>query len=159
MEEKTIQVEKKVYVASDGQEFENKRDCEWHEEDMAMQARKQSVAHLQVKDMPEWPSLLDLKKVDAEVLWFRITNDEELKQFLHAYSDWFCGEEDVFSEVRPVLHYPDFLCLADFTRLGVVTYCSLSQFLEKQKQFMQFADQSSSQTISGIQEKGKETKE
>ena len=108
-----VLVEKTIYIADDGEEFESLLDCEEHEWDLR-QKEQESVAEKLRADLNSvhWPSIAN-PQGDAAYHWFAVQNEQDLALFCSAYASYDRSLKDV-ENVKGYVSYPDYICLVDY---------------------------------------------
>lgn len=110
--------ERTVYIASDGKEFDNMDDCEWHEKELEQEALEKEIERdLGIKTHADYPSLIDID-VTKEIKLFLIKNESDLDRFVKVFDWWFRDLENRIEVDKKYFKYPEVLMVLDYTYGG-----------------------------------------
>lgn len=133
---KSITIEKEMFVATDGQEFESEWECEDYENSL-VQAEKEKLTKSISYDANrfDWASMANPHS-KHEYKWYKIKNDEELKVFCDYYQS-YCRNLKDLNIVKKYISYPDYICLVDYPKgPEQPEWFTLSKLLEQTNMFM-----------------------
>lgn len=108
-ETKIVTETRKIYVALDGTEFDDKLCCIDYEDELKRKQAEQSVEDLRIQAEAEWPGLQGNMNY-FELLYFRINSKEDLERVEKAYRLTKLWN---FRDFENRIHYPDILCIVD----------------------------------------------
>lgn len=129
-ETKIVTETRKVYVAFDGTEFDDKLRCIDYEDELKQKQAEESVEDLRIQTEAEWPGLQGNMNY-FELLYFRINSKEDLKRVEKAYR---LSKLWNFRDFENRIHYPDILCVVDDDE-GFRCYL-VSELVEEANQFL-----------------------
>ena len=116
VEKRTI--EETLYIASDGKEFNNMDDCEWHEKELEQEILEEEIERdLGIKTHADYPSLIDID-VTKEIRLFLIKNETDLDRFVKVFDWWFRDLESHIEVDKKYFKYPEVLMLLDYVHGG-----------------------------------------
>ena len=116
VEKRKVVIEKEIFIAEDGKEFDSKYDCDDYEYELKMLRLEKSVDEkLRLYNVESnWVSIANPdKRVSKDYRWFKIENREDLELFCKGYKQYHRGLADP-GYVEAFLVYPDFICLVDY---------------------------------------------
>lgn len=129
-ETKIVTETRKIYVALDGTEFDDKLCCIDYEDELKRKQAEQSVEDLRIQAEAEWPGLQGNMNY-FELLYFRINSKEDLERVEKAYQ---LTRVWSFRDLKDKIHYPDILCVVDDDE-GFRCYL-VSELVEEANQFL-----------------------
>jgi hypothetical protein len=94
-------IEKEVYVASDGTEFNNEYDCKAYEKDLLYKSL--NVQKLET-DIDYLPFCNCSDDDDSSYTWYYVKNEEELNRLIELYE----------CEVEEIDKYPEWVCIEEY---------------------------------------------
>ena len=105
-EKRVIEIEDKIYIAEDGQEFGTRADCERYEDKLQEQKVKAEAKKLELKELDIYPLDIDAQYIsDAHSFaWYKVNNEEEFETILKAYNMDDFGYLKVYPETICVEH-------------------------------------------------------
>lgn len=110
--------ERTVYIASDGKEFDNMDDCEWHEKELHQERLEKEIERdLGIETHATYPSLIDID-VTKEIKLFLIKSEADLDRFVEVFDWWFRDLENRIEVDKKYFKYPEVLMLLDYTLGG-----------------------------------------
>ena len=128
-----------VYIASDGKEFNNMNDCEWHEKELEREILEEEIERdLGIKTHADYPSLLDIDAT-KEIKLFLIKDESDLDRFVEVFDWWFRDLENRIEVDKKYFSYPEVLMLLDYVHGGGET--GLYKLSRLNEQFNAFADE------------------
>lgn len=128
-----------VYIASDGREFNNMDDCEWHEKELHQEVLEKEIERdLGIKTHADYPSLIDIN-VTKEVRLFLIKDESDLDRFVKVFDWWFRDLENRIEVDKKYFEYPEVLMLLDYVNGGGET--GLYKLSRLSEQFNALADE------------------
>lgn len=133
---KSVTIQKEVYEAIDGKEFESKWECEEYEYQL-IQSKKEKAAESIAYDANtfDWASLTNPNS-NHEYKWFKIRNDKDLKIFCDCYQS-YCPNLNDFENVKRYIRFPDYICLVDYPKgPEQPEWFTLSRLLEQTNIFL-----------------------
>lgn len=131
--------EKTFYVASDGKEFDNKDDCDWHEKELEQEVFEREIENdLRIKTHANYPSLIDIDKT-KEYKLFLIKNEADLDRFIKVFEWWFRDLSSRIEVDKKYFNYPEVLMILDFPHGGEHT--ELFKLSRLSEQFNALADE------------------
>lgn len=134
---KPVTIEKEIFVAEDGTEFDKELDCENYEWELT-QSKKEKLASALSYDANrfDWASMVNPNGSQHEYKWFKVKNDEDLKLFCNSYES-YCRELRKIDVVKKYVNYPDYICLVDYPNgPEQPDWFTLSKLLEQTNLFM-----------------------
>lgn len=132
--------EKKIYVASDGKEFDSEEWCLEHEDELDQKREEEEIERdLGIKTHADYPSLLNTENMIHDYKLFLIKNEEDLDRFIDVFSYWFSGLRNMLEVDKTFFAYPEVLLILDFPRGGDRT--RLYKVSRLGEQFNAFADE------------------
>lgn len=133
---KSITIEKEVYVASDGREFNSEWDCEDYEFNLSQLEKENLVASISYDaNKHNWPSIANPQS-KPEYKWFKVEKDEDLRLFCDCYQT-YCRSLKNLDIVKKYVNYPDYICLVDYPNgPDEPEWFTLSKLLEQTDTFM-----------------------
>lgn len=129
-ETKIVTETRKVYVAFDGTEFDEKLRCIDYEDELKRKQAEQSVEDLRIQAEVEWPGLQGNMNY-FELLYFRINSKKDLERVEKAYQ---LTRVWSFRDLKDKVRYPDILCVVDDDE-GFRCYL-VSELVEEADQFL-----------------------
>jgi|SRR5690625_199617 len=118
MKKVTKTYEKTVYIASDGKEFNNMDDCEWHEKELHQEVLEKEIENdLGIKTHANYPSLIDIDTT-KEYKLFLIKNERDLDRFIKVFDWWFLKLSEHIEVDKTMFSYPEVLMIVDYTHGG-----------------------------------------
>ena len=128
-----------VYIASDGKEFNNMNDCEWHEKELEREILEEEIERdLGIKTHADYPSLIDIDAT-KEIKLFLIKDESDLDRFVKVFDWWFHDLESRVEVDKKYFSYPEVLMLLDYVHGGGET--GLYKLSRLNEQFNAFADE------------------
>src|SRR5690625_518299 len=107
-----------VYIASDGREFNNMDDCEWHEKELHQEVLEKEIERdLGIKTHADYPSLIDID-VTKEIRLFLIKDESDLDRFVKVFDWWFRDLENRIEVDKKYFEYPEVLMILDYVNGG-----------------------------------------
>src|SRR5690625_4555963 len=98
-----------VYIASDGKEFDNMDDCEWHEKELHQEVLEKEIGKdLGIKTCADYPSLIDIDKT-KEYKLFLIKNEVDLDRFINVFDWCFLNLSERIEVDKKYFSYPEVL--------------------------------------------------
>ena len=111
-------IEETIYIASDGKEFNNMDDCEWHEKELEQEILEKEIERdLGIKTHADYPSLIDIN-VTKEIRMFLIKDESDLDRFVEVFDWWFLDLENRIEVDKEHFNYPEILMLLDYVHGG-----------------------------------------
>lgn len=128
-----------VYIASDGREFNNMDDCEWHEKELHQEVLEKEIERdLGIKTHADYPSLINIDKTKEYKLYL-IKNEADLDRFIKVFDWWFRDLESRIEVDKKHFNYPEVLMILDFPLGGEHT--ELFKLSRLSERFNAFADE------------------
>lgn len=112
MQEKIVKVDKTIYIAIDGKEFDNKWGCDNYEYELDLIKKEKEASCLECKMDIDYPSIASPQS-KCMYKWFKIKNRKDLELFCKSYEDYNLKLRDIDS-VEKSLIYPDYICFIDY---------------------------------------------
>ena len=137
MEIKKKKIEKTIYIASDGTEFDSQWSCESYEEELETERQFHSADSLIVDTdcTYNWPLITDMVKESyprepwKHYHWYKISNDDDLHVFLHALEAEKGRNTPDFQSFRMRLRYPDYICVAECQEVELFILSELTRHM------------------------------
>lgn len=131
--------ERTVYISSDGKEFNNRDDCEWHEKELHQEALEEEIDRdLRIRTKADYPSLINIDKTKEYKLYL-IKNEADLDRFIKVFDWWFRDIKSRIEVDKKYFNYPEVLMILDFPHGGEHT--ELFKLSRLSEQFNAFADE------------------
>lgn len=128
-----------VYIASDGKEFDNKDDCEWHEKELEQEVLEKEIERdLGIKTHADYPSLIDIDTT-KKIRLFLIKDESDLDRFVKVFDWWFLDLKNRIEVDKKYFEYPEVLMLLDYVHGGGET--GLYKLSRLSEQFNALADE------------------
>lgn len=133
-------IERTVYIASDGKEFDNQDDCSWHEEELKQEKRESSIEQdLGIGTLANYPGLLNYYRLNYEYRLFLIKDEDDLDRFVKVFDWWFLDLAKYPEVQKDTFAYPEVLLILDTPTGGDDT--RLYKLTQLSRQFNAFADE------------------
>lgn len=133
-------IERTVYIASDGKEFDNQDDCNWHEEELRQEKAVEKIEQdLGIGTHANYPGLLNYYRLNYEYKLFLIKDETDLDRFVKVF-DWYFLDLTKYPEVqKDTFVYPEVLMILDTPTGG--DDARLYKLTQLSRQFSAFADE------------------
>ena len=133
-------IHKKVFVASDGREFDNKDYCIDHERELKQEKQEREIEKdLGIGTHANYPGLLNYYRLNYEYKLFLIKDETDLDRFVEVFEWWFTNLEKYPEVQKDTFAYPEVLMILDTPTGGDDT--RLYKVTQLGRQFNAFADE------------------